>query len=131
MRFHSEVQLGGKTATGIPVPEEVDRSLGSSKRPDFCGEAYAEWCPIVMRYESQLLSCYGWDDRWDISPRLLPAEMHQTRPTVLWAAILHKKRVAVRVPFPELATTSDNGAYYPKDRRPPMAWPCPERGPKV
>jgi hypothetical protein len=33
MRFHSVVQLGGKTATGIPVPEEVVTSLGSSKRP--------------------------------------------------------------------------------------------------
>ena len=33
MRFHSVVQLGGKTATGIPVPEEVVTSLRSSKRP--------------------------------------------------------------------------------------------------
>jgi hypothetical protein len=33
LRFHSVVQLGGKTATGIPVPEEVVTSLGSSKRP--------------------------------------------------------------------------------------------------
>jgi hypothetical protein len=33
VRFHSVVQLGGKTATGIPVPEEVVTSLGSSKRP--------------------------------------------------------------------------------------------------
>ena len=33
MRFHSVVRLGGKTATGIPVPEEVVTSLGSSKRP--------------------------------------------------------------------------------------------------
>jgi hypothetical protein len=33
VRFHSVIQLGGKTATGIPVPEEVVTSLGSSKRP--------------------------------------------------------------------------------------------------
>jgi hypothetical protein len=33
MRFHSIVQLGGKTATGIPVPAEVVASLGPSKRP--------------------------------------------------------------------------------------------------
>jgi Bacteriocin-protection, YdeI or OmpD-Associated/Domain of unknown function (DUF1905) len=33
VKFHSVVQLGGKTATGIPVPEEVVTSLGSSKRP--------------------------------------------------------------------------------------------------
>ncbi len=33
MRFHSVVQLGGKTAAGIPGPEEVVGSLGSSKRP--------------------------------------------------------------------------------------------------
>jgi hypothetical protein len=33
MRFHSTVQLGGETATGIPVPAEVVAALGSSKRP--------------------------------------------------------------------------------------------------
>lgn len=33
MRFHSIIQLGGKTATGIPVPADVVVSLGPSKRP--------------------------------------------------------------------------------------------------
>ena len=33
MRFESTVELGGKTATGIPVPEEVVAALGESKRP--------------------------------------------------------------------------------------------------
>ena len=33
MRFESRVELGGKTATGIPVPDEVVASLGESKRP--------------------------------------------------------------------------------------------------
>jgi hypothetical protein len=33
MRFQSTVQLGGKTATGIPVPQEVVSNLGTSKRP--------------------------------------------------------------------------------------------------
>jgi hypothetical protein len=33
MRFQSKVELGGKTATGIPVPDEVVESLGGSKRP--------------------------------------------------------------------------------------------------
>ncbi len=33
MRFRSTVKLGGKTATGIPVPEEVVSSFGPSKRP--------------------------------------------------------------------------------------------------
>jgi hypothetical protein len=33
MRFQSVIQLGGKTATGIPVPEEVVSNLGPSKRP--------------------------------------------------------------------------------------------------
>ncbi len=33
MRFQSIIQLGGKTATGIPVPEEVVSDLGPSKRP--------------------------------------------------------------------------------------------------
>jgi hypothetical protein len=33
MKFHSVIKLGGKTATGIPVPEEVVSNLGPSKRP--------------------------------------------------------------------------------------------------
>jgi hypothetical protein len=33
MRFQSIIQLGGKTAAGIPVPEEVVSDLGPSKRP--------------------------------------------------------------------------------------------------
>ena len=33
MRFESTVELGGKTATGIRVPDEVIAGLGSSKRP--------------------------------------------------------------------------------------------------
>ena len=33
MRFRTTVELGGKTATGIEVPEEVVAGLGSHKRP--------------------------------------------------------------------------------------------------
>ena len=33
MTFRAEVQLGGKTATGIVVPPEVVAGLGSGKRP--------------------------------------------------------------------------------------------------
>ncbi len=33
MRFQAEVQLAGKTATGIVVPPEVVAGLGSGKRP--------------------------------------------------------------------------------------------------
>ncbi|MCU1654770.1 MAG: hypothetical protein JWQ60_5919, partial [Pseudonocardia sp.] len=33
MRFQSIVELGGKTATGIRVPEEVVTGLGSHRRP--------------------------------------------------------------------------------------------------
>ena len=33
MRFESTVELGGKTATGIPIPDEVIEALGSGKRP--------------------------------------------------------------------------------------------------
>jgi hypothetical protein len=33
MRFRAIIQLAGKTATGIRVPEEVVASLGSSKHP--------------------------------------------------------------------------------------------------
>lgn len=33
MRFTATVELGGKTATGIPVPAEVVAALGSSRKP--------------------------------------------------------------------------------------------------
>jgi hypothetical protein len=33
MRFRTEVLLGGRTATGVAVPDEVVTGLGSSKRP--------------------------------------------------------------------------------------------------
>jgi hypothetical protein len=33
MKFRSTIELGGKTATGIAVPDEVVAALGSSKRP--------------------------------------------------------------------------------------------------
>ena len=33
MRFRSTLRLGGKTATGIPVPTEVVEALGKGKRP--------------------------------------------------------------------------------------------------
>jgi hypothetical protein len=33
MKFHAKVRLGGKTATGIPVPEEVVTALGAGKKP--------------------------------------------------------------------------------------------------
>ena len=33
MRFRSTVELGAKTATGIPIPDEVIEALGSGKRP--------------------------------------------------------------------------------------------------
>jgi hypothetical protein len=33
MRFHTTIELGGKTATGFQVPPEVVAALGSSKRP--------------------------------------------------------------------------------------------------
>ena len=33
MKFRATVELGGKTATGIPVPADVVEALGSGKRP--------------------------------------------------------------------------------------------------
>lgn len=33
MRFHSTVELSGKTATGLQVPDDVVAALGSGKRP--------------------------------------------------------------------------------------------------
>ena len=36
MRFRATVQLGGKTATGIPVPDEVVEALGAGRRPPVC-----------------------------------------------------------------------------------------------
>ena len=34
--FHATVLLGGKTATGIPVPPDVIAGLGAGKRPAVC-----------------------------------------------------------------------------------------------
>ena len=33
MKFHSTVELGGKTATGIQVPDDVVEALAAGKRP--------------------------------------------------------------------------------------------------
>ena len=33
MRFRTTVELGGKTATGLQVPDEIVAALGSSRRP--------------------------------------------------------------------------------------------------
>ncbi|MGH9279154.1 MAG: DUF1905 domain-containing protein, partial [Acidimicrobiales bacterium] len=33
MRFRTVIELGGKTATGFCVPDEVVAGLGSSRRP--------------------------------------------------------------------------------------------------
>ena len=33
MRFRTTVELGGKSATGLPVPPEVVEALGAGKRP--------------------------------------------------------------------------------------------------
>jgi ribosomal protein L13E len=33
MRFESTIELGGKTATGIPVPDDVVAALGGGNRP--------------------------------------------------------------------------------------------------
>ncbi len=33
MKFHTTIERGGKTATGIRVPDEVVEALGSGKRP--------------------------------------------------------------------------------------------------
>jgi hypothetical protein len=33
MRFHTVVELGGKTATGLQVPDEVVTELGGGRRP--------------------------------------------------------------------------------------------------
>lgn len=33
MKFHTTIQQGGKTATGIRVPDEIVEALGSGKRP--------------------------------------------------------------------------------------------------
>ena len=33
IRFHATIELGGKTATGIPVPDEVVAALAAGRRP--------------------------------------------------------------------------------------------------
>ena len=34
VRFHAVVELGGKTATGLAIPDDIVAALGPSKRPD-------------------------------------------------------------------------------------------------
>ena len=52
MKFRATVELGGKTATGIEVPEEVVTSFGKGK----CVPAYR---PIGMMSEDEPASA-GW-----------------------------------------------------------------------
>jgi len=53
MRFRSTVELGGKTATGLRVPDEVVEALGSGKRP-------AVWVTVAgHRYRSTVARMGG------------------------------------------------------------------------
>ena len=41
MKFRAVVELGGKTATGIPIPDDVVAMLGTGKRPAVRGGSAA------------------------------------------------------------------------------------------
>ena len=58
MRFHATLELGGKTATGIQVPEEVVSALGPQKQPPvrvtICDHTYRT--TVARRGERFLIS---------------------------------------------------------------------------
>lgn len=89
MRFRAPVVLGGKTATGIPVPEEVVDSLGSGKRPPVRvtvgGHTYRTtvapmggqfWIPLSAENRSSAGVAAGDEVDVDIDLDTAPREVH-------------------------------------------------------
>lgn len=58
MRFRTTVELGGKTATGLPVPAEVVEALGTGRRPPVrvtvAGHHYRSTVTPKLSYSRQL-----------------------------------------------------------------------------
>ena len=105
MRFESTVELGGKTATGIPVPDAVIEALGSSKRPPVTitinGHTYRTtavrmggqfYVPLNAENRAAAGVAAGEDITFDIEPDTAPREV--TVPDDLAAAMDDDARAA-------------------------------------
>ena len=105
MRFESTVELGGKTATGIPVPDAVIEALGSSKRPPVTitinGHTYRTtavrmggqfYVPLNAENRAAAGVAAGEDITVDIEPDTAPREV--TVPDDLAAAMDDDARAA-------------------------------------
>ena len=105
MRFESTVELGGKTATGIQVPDEVIEALGSSKRPPVTitinGHTYRTtavrmggqfYVPLNAENRAAAGVAAGEDITVDIEPDTAPREV--TVPDDLAAAMDDDARAA-------------------------------------
>ena len=105
MRFESTVELGGKTATGIPIPDAVIEALGSSKRPPVTitinGHTYRTtavrmggqfYVPLNAENRAAAGVAAGEDITVDIEPDTAPREV--TVPDDLAAAMDDDARAA-------------------------------------
>jgi hypothetical protein len=114
MRFQATVELGGKTATGIRVPEEVVTGLGSHRRPPVrvtvgahtyrttvapMGGAYF----VPLSAENRNLAGVAAGDQVDVDIELDTAPREVTVPAEL-AAALERERGA-RQAFDALSTS--------------------------
>jgi hypothetical protein len=114
MRFQSIVELGGKTATGIRVPEEVVTGLGSHRRPPVrvtvgahsyrttvapMGGAYF----VPLSAENRNLAGVAAGDQVDVDIELDTAPREVTVPAELAAAL--EREPGARQAFDALATS--------------------------
>ncbi|HEV7789426.1 MAG TPA: YdeI/OmpD-associated family protein [Pseudonocardia sp.] len=114
MRFQSIVELGGKTATGIRVPEEVVTGLGSHRRPPVrvtvgahtyrttvapMGGAYF----VPLSAENRNLAGVAAGDQVDVDIELDTAPREVTVPAELAAAL--EREPGARRAFDALSTS--------------------------
>ncbi|MDT7670004.1 MAG: hypothetical protein QOC74_2787 [Pseudonocardiales bacterium] len=114
MRFQATVELGGKTATGIRVPEEVVTGLGSHRRPPVrvtvgahtyrttvapMGGAYF----VPLSAENRNLAGVAAGDQVDVDIELDTAPREVTVPAELAAAL--EREPGARQAFDALATS--------------------------
>ncbi len=141
MKFRATVELGGKTATGIEVPEKVVAALGSGSRPPVTvtvgGHSYRTTIarmggrflvPLSAENRTAAGVAAGDDVDVDIEPDTAPREVEL--PADLTEALTRDE--AARATFDGLSTpTAKNGcAGWKRPRRPTPArhvWPRPSR----
>jgi Bacteriocin-protection, YdeI or OmpD-Associated/Domain of unknown function (DUF1905) len=114
MRFQATVELGGKTATGIRVPEEVVTGLGSHRRPPVrvtvgahtyrttvapMGGAYF----VPLSAENRNLAGVAAGDQVDVDIELDTAPREVTVPAELAAAL--EREPGARQAFDALSTS--------------------------